>query len=55
MAKMKMRPGDRPRVKVAYRRRLGPVPAEPFDDLGEAVLDFSTVANLEQWFAQQAP
>lgn len=45
------------------QRRLGAVPAEAtqrlnqlspeqLDDLGEALLDFSTMADLEQWFAR---
>ena len=46
------------------RRRLGSVPAEvtarlsslsaeQLDDLGEALLDFGTLADLEQWIARQ--
>ncbi len=40
------------------RRRLGPVPltarldtltAGQFDDLGEALLDFRTIADSQQW------
>ena len=45
------------------RRRLGTVPAdisakldiftpEQIDDLGEALLDFHTVADLQQWLDQ---
>ena len=48
------------------RRRFGTVPADltarldtlspdQLDDLGEALLDFGTVADLEQWLAQHEP
>ncbi len=32
--------------------RLDRLSSEPLDDLGEALLDFGTTADLEQWLAQ---
>ena len=39
-------------VPEAMTARLGSLSAEQLDDLGEALLDFSTVADLEGWLAQ---
>ena len=41
-------------VPEAVSARLGSLSAEQLDDLGEALLDFSTAADLEQWLVQQA-
>ncbi len=83
MAKMKMRPGNRPRVKAECLRLLASLKLDPAErqetmemmtswqregralgiaegiTLGiaegkEALLDFSTAADLEQWLAHQA-
>jgi hypothetical protein len=32
--------------------RLARLSADELDDLGEALLDFTTPADLEQWFAR---
>lgn len=60
-----MAQGKEALVVRQLRRRLGSVPAEvtawlsslsadQLDDLGEALLDFGTAADLEQWLARQA-
>ena len=59
-----MAQGKEALVARQLRRRLGPVPAEvtarlgslspeQLDDLGEALLDFGAVADLERWLARQ--
>ena len=59
-----MAQGKETLVVRQLRRRLGPIPAEvtarlgslspeQLDDLGEALLDFGAVADLEQWLARQ--
>ena len=39
-------------VSTEITARLASLSADQLDDLGEALLDFSTVADLEQWLAR---
>ena len=40
-------------VSAPTAARVAALPAEQLDDLGEALLDFSSAADLERWLAQR--
>jgi len=40
-------------VPAPTAARVAALPAEQLDDLGEALLDFSSAADLERWLAQR--